>query len=126
MQFTPQTLLTAGLCLISSFPTTTAHPLETRSEVAPNAQSCTAKDHGAGLNGYTVYVGEKVNANVCSTIENKLVSAVVFMLNGVHCKADKGGNFYLSFMSNSDYGKEINNALHELFPAVNGFNCPNH
>lgn len=106
---------------------------------AKNAQSCTASDWYDMMNMgcaegaiYTVRIGvDYAHGNGCGNVHDALFNELSKNNDGKgiwewSCTMDTNGYTALSFSTCQDGSSEINDALHGMYPMVNGFNCPDY
>lgn len=121
----------AALTALSSISPAVALPASSTNKlhkrIAPNAQSCTATDNALFL-PYSVNIGEPYdNGNGCNDVLNGVKNTGCVPSNW-QCVDDGNGMTQLWFdcaKFQADDGDELNTALENLYPTVNGFNCPN-
>ncbi|KAF2167520.1 hypothetical protein M409DRAFT_22328 [Zasmidium cellare ATCC 36951] len=89
-------------------------------QVAPNTQSCVATDHGA-FASYGVNIGITwADGAGCDSVYNELSGNTANGITNWQCEADANGNTQLYFNAPVDEGGDLNSALENQYPTVEG------
>ncbi|KAK5724034.1 hypothetical protein LTR17_013696 [Elasticomyces elasticus] len=125
------TTTTALLALLTGF--TTATPVTKRAYgyLAPNTQSCVATQELPTSLCYAVDVGVPfANGVGCKDIGWTLSTHLLAIqgdaqhFSAYSCVDDGNGYTLLKFTTFRDRATYVNEVLHQIYPMVNGFNCP--
>ncbi|KAK5682767.1 hypothetical protein LTS10_005897 [Elasticomyces elasticus] len=123
--FTTTALLLAGF--------TAATPLTKRAYgyIAPNTQSCVSTQELPTSLAYAVQVGVTfANGVGCKDIGWTLATKLLAVqgdeqhFSAYSCVDDGNGYTLLKFTTFRDRATHVNEVLQQIYPMVNGFNCP--
>jgi len=121
MKFT-LTSTTLALVALYSASTTLAAPIHSEARAV---QSCHATNHGL-YNTYKVWVGvHYADGPGCDGIRRALDDSDS-SISSYSCELAGGGNTQLKFNAISFRSGAMNEVLHEVYPMVDGFNCPDY
>lgn len=98
--------------------------LQDLAPITPDTQSCELTENVL-FNTINDHIGESFIFFKCSDIEDA-ISAKGIAVTSFECQDDGNGDTQLQFNIPAlfDFSGSINDALRNLFPAVNSFNCP--
>ncbi|KAK4617794.1 hypothetical protein CLAFUW4_12035 [Fulvia fulva] len=88
----------------------------------PQTQACHTVNHGF-YNWYLISIGWPIDEDRCRDA-GAAMDAAWIGFNEYRCFEDIYGNTRITFEMTINKGGNINNFLHEYWPEVNGFNCP--
>ena len=93
-----------------------------------NTQSCTAEDGALSAVYFKLEVEVDYVDGKCDEAYNRVSSAIVisdWLCDRSTSSEPEEHSYYISFTGTSPvHNDHLNQALHDTFPTVNGFNCP--